>query len=78
MAIDMPAGSADAPLAAHTPLVTVPGTQLVIFKSGLTTGGVPGVVTDTSFPLVSNAMTEAIAGVTFGSLPFGLRPSIRV
>ncbi|MNV44376.1 hypothetical protein D3C71_1361320 [compost metagenome] len=80
MAIVTPAGSAAAPLAAQTPLVTLPGIQPVIFRSGLTTGGVPGVVTETSLPLVSKAMVEGTGreAAFIGSLPFGLRPSIKV
>ncbi|MNF11630.1 hypothetical protein D3C80_2128790 [compost metagenome] len=66
-----------APLAFHTPLVTVPGIQPVIFRSGLTTGGV---VTETSLPDESNAMVDATGreAARVGSLPSGLRPSIRV
>ncbi|MNW10144.1 hypothetical protein D3C71_2072970 [compost metagenome] len=77
-----PAGSAAAPLGAHTPLVTLPGVQLVMARFGLTIGapGGFGVLTDTSLPLVSNVMVEGTGRVAafIGSLPFGLRPSIRV
>ncbi|MNG02653.1 hypothetical protein D3C84_856910 [compost metagenome] len=84
MAMVKPAGSAAAPLAVQTPLVTLPGVQLVIFRSLLITevggvvGGVTGVLTEVSLPVESNDMVEAIGALTLGSLPSGLRPSIRV
>ncbi|MNI41772.1 hypothetical protein D3C73_960340 [compost metagenome] len=77
----MPAGSEAAPFALQVPLTTLPGTQPVIFRSGLTIGvGVAGVVTETSLPEVSKAMVEATGGVAalVGSVPSGLRPSIRL
>ncbi|MNF87606.1 hypothetical protein D3C84_700760 [compost metagenome] len=73
-----------APFAVHTPFFTSPGIQPVTLRSGLTIGaGTAGVVTETRLPEVSNTMVEATGrfngtAVGLGSVPFGLRPSIRV